>query len=255
MWIVIAFQAGRKGDLMKVRCRRLVTFRAPVPLSVRIGATVVMLLALTDATLWVTGCSGGGQGTTSPTALTSSLSVTSTISAATSTSGPTTAATQGENDVHSLAEVSWSPAQTMPQTDAASASKALSARGLRMLFPSAASFTAPGPVRGTFTMLWVPATGVVDLIVRAETDDGAWVALMSSPTPSEMVMFGTEDTTQATEVIVRGQPGRVYGRSDRTTQIIFWQEAGQYFALWHRWVPELTSEQVIAWLDSWYWLP
>jgi hypothetical protein len=240
---VAALQAGRKGGLMKVRGWR------------PMGAILVLLLVLTVTTPWATGCSGGEEGTTSSTAVTSSLPVTSTIPATTSTSGPTTAATQGENDIHTLADVSWSIAQTMPETQAASASKALSARGLRMLFPSAASSATSGPVKGEFTMQWVPATGVIDLIVRAETDDGAWVALMSSPTPSEMVVFGTEDTTRATEVVVRGQPGRVYPRSDATTQIIFWQEAGQYFALWHRWLPELTAEQVIAWLDSWYWLP
>jgi hypothetical protein len=252
---VAALQTGRKGGPMKVRCRRPVSFRVPTPLPVPIRATLVLLLVLTAAAPWVTGCSGGEEGTTSSTAVTSSLSMTSTISAITSTSGPTTAATQGENDIHTLADVSWSPVQAMPETEAASASEALSARGLRMLFPSAASFAAPGPVQGEFIMQWVPATGVIDLIVRAKTDDGAWVALTSSPNPSEMVVFGTEDSTRATEVIVRGQPGRVYPRSDVTTQIIFWQEAGQYFALWHRWLPELTAEQVIAWLDSWYWLP
>ena len=252
---VAALSAGRKGGLMKVRGRRPVSLRGPAPLPVAVGATLLLLLVLSVAVPWVTGCSGGAESTTSSTAVASSLSVTSTIPETTSTSGPTTAATQGENDIHILANVSWSPAETMPEADAVSASEALSARGLRMLFPSVVSFAAPGPVRGEFTMQWVPATGVVDLMVDAETDDGAWVALMSSPTPSEMVVFGTEDTTRATEVMVRGQPGRVYPRSDVTTQIIFWQEAGQYFAVWHRWLPELTAEQVIAWLDSWYWLP
>jgi hypothetical protein len=252
---VAALQAGRKEGLVKVFRRRPVSFRVPAPLPVPVGATLVLLLVLAATAPWVMGCSGGEEGTTSSIAATSSLSVASTISATTSTSGPTTAKTQGDNDTHILANASWSPAQTMPETEVARASEALSARGLRMLFPSAASFAAPGPVRGEFTMQWVPATGVIDLIVRAETDDGAWVALMSSPTPSEMVVFGTEDTTRATEVDVRGRPGRVYPRSDVTTQIVFWQEEGQYFALWHRWFPELTAEQVIAWLDSWYWLP
>jgi hypothetical protein len=252
---VAALQAGQKGGLMKVRGRGPVSLRLCAPLPAPIGATLVLLLVLTAAITWVTGCSGGEQGTTSSPAVTPSLPLTSTIAAATSTSGPGTVATQGEDDIHILADISWSPAQTMPETEATSASEALSARGLRMLFPSAAMVAAPGPVRGEFIMQWVPATGVIDLVVRAGTDGGGWLALMSSSTPSGLVVFGTEDTTRATEVVVRGQPGRVYPRSDVTTQIIFWQEAGQYFALWHRWLPELTAEQVIAWLDSWYWLP
>lgn len=210
-----------------------------------IGAAIASLLVLTTIALWAAGCAATPIGTT-----------TSVIPATTSTTGAPTVATQGENDIHGLAAAEWSPPESIPEADVKSMSDALSSRSLRMLFPSAVPFAAADPVSGQFTMQWIPATGVIDLIVHVGTDHGAWVALMSSRTPSEMVTFGTEDTARATEVVVRGRPGLVYPRSDETTQIISWQEGGQYFVVWHRWLPEeLTDEQVIGWLESWYWLP
>jgi hypothetical protein len=242
---------------MRARVRHSASRSVSAPGLVSIGRAPALLLVLTAATLWAAGCSGGEDGTSLSTAVTTTATPTSTATSAipATTLMTQTVATQGENDIHGLAAASWSPVESIPEADAKSMSDALSARGLCMLFPSAVPFAAAGPVSGEFTMQWVPATGVIDLIVHVGTDDGAWVAVMSSPTPSDMVMFGTEDTTRATEIVVRGQPGRLYPRSDETTQIISWQEGGQYFVAWHRWLPEeLAAEQMIGWLESWYWL-
>jgi hypothetical protein len=239
---------------MRARVRHSASRSVSAPRLVLIGRALALLLVLTAAILWAAGCSGGEDGTSLSTAATPTSTATTAVSATTLVTQ--TVATQGENDIHGLAAASWSPAESIPEADAGSMSDALSARGLRMLFPSAVPFAAASPVSGEFTMQWVPATGVIDLIVHVGTDDGAWVALMSSPTPSKMVMFGTEDLTRATEIVVRGQPGRLHPRSDETTQIISWQEGGQYFVAWHRWLPEeLAAEEVIDWLESWYWLP
>jgi hypothetical protein len=236
--------------------------------------TLILLLAVAAGALWAAACSGDDEGSTSSTAGASSLAVTSTapptsgtaggstdtatstIPETTSTTGQGSVNTLGENDIHELAAASWSPVESIPEAAVKTISDALSAHGLHMLFPSAVPFAATDPVSAEFTMQWVPATGVIDLIVRVGTDHGAWVALWSSPTASQAVTFGTEDPTRATEVTVRGLPGLFFPRSDETTQIVSWQEQGQYFAAWHRWLPlELAPEQVISWLESWYRLP
>ena len=220
------------------------------------AAALAFLLVLTTSALWAAGCSGGEVVPFSSTAVTPTNTTTSAIPMTTSTTGSPPVNTLGENDIHELAAASWSPAESIPEAALKTISDALSAHGLRMLFPSAVPFAATDPVSVEFIMQWVPATGVIDLMVRVGTDYGAWVALWSSPSASEAVTFGTEDPTRATEVTVRGLPGLVFPRSDETTQIVSWQEEGQYFVVWHRWLPrELTPEQVIGWLESWYWLP
>jgi len=126
-----------------------------------------------------------------------------------------------------------------------------------MLFPSALPLADAGPTSGDFLLYRTPATGVIDLWVRVETEDsGLFVAVNSSADYSWIVDWGLETVSGAVDIAVRGLPGRSYPPSDESLPMVYWEEEGQYYVAAYRgWSVELTAQQIVDWLDSWYMLP
>jgi hypothetical protein len=216
-----------------------------------IGALLALAVAV------IAGCSGGDLVSTSSISVTSSIPVPSSIPGTSSTSEWSTVRTLGENDGRTEASAYWSPAETLPTADAKTISDALGAYDLHMLFPSQIPLAGLGPSSAQFQLVRTPSSGITELILLFETENsGVDLTLISSASPTPNVMWGTENIAGSEEVVVRGQPGRSFPRSDVSRARISWQEEGQYFVADYRGLSvELTAEQMIAWLDSWYMLP
>ena len=225
----------------------------------RSTATLVGLLL---AAAVVAGCSAGRATTssalvTSSTVVTSSTTVTPSVAPNSSTTEGSTAATLGQNDRRQVAYASWSPAETIPAAELKTISDALALYGSPMLFPSRLPGSGTGPASAEFLVYLTPPTHLVEFYVRFETEgNGADVTVGSCTEYSWAVAWGVESIPGAEEVTVRGLPGRSYPPSDVSRPMIFWEEKGQYyFAAYRGLSVELTAQQMIDWLGSWYMLP
>jgi len=211
--------------------------------------SVCVLLALAMAV--AVGCSGDGETRTSSSPATS----TAVTSVAPDEDSPVR--TLGEDERREVAWVSWSPAETIPTAELATITETLVSYDHQMLFPSKFPVAGAGTTTAEFYAYLIPATGVVDVGLFFETEgSGLYVSVNSSTRYSWIAEWLPEDTSGASEVTVRGLPGRSYPRTETTVPMVSWEEGGQYYVALYRGLSvELTTQQLVDWLDSWYMLP
>jgi hypothetical protein len=208
----------------------------------------VLLLAAAFAL----GCSGAAPTTTA------GMPSTTAGSSSTITTARPIAATLGPGDRREELYRGWSPAEIIPEADRRAMTDAIASHGLHMLFPSAAPLAGiVEPISAQFHLYRTPATGLVDLWVRVEPADHGFDLTLQSCTDYEWTAgWGLDEIQGATDVTVRGLPGRSYPATDQSLPMIYWQEGDQHYVAAYRGLSvELDERQVIEWLSSWQMLP
>lgn len=215
------------------------------------GGLLLLAVALT------TGCATGDDDTASSSTGASSVTTTTFVSATSTSESSGGVILPWEADYQQEAGASWSPVEAIPAPDVETVSGALGSCGLSMLFPSRPPMPGPGPVSVEFSLYRTPSKELIELDLRVEgPGPGDWMGLWSSSGSFEDSAWPPEYPGDYREIMVRGRPGRAYPRSDVAAEMVTWQEDGQpYVATWRWLTAELTAEQVVAWLDSWYGLP
>jgi hypothetical protein len=193
--------------------------------------------------------SGGSSGTAATNATAGGGSNSSDSIATTTTADDTQSSVTVITIISRELDLTWSPAEAPPDSIKQQISDTLTRLGVHALFPSPAPDVIVDALTGSIWVTRTVPTNHVTALVEVWRAEARQPLMGVSSLESAWAVSPNDDWS---EVQVRGESGRYYQNGAGLT-FLRWEEGDQTYSA--TFGDELTLDQAIAWLGSWYILP